>query len=647
MPSVVSELYEFGSFQLDPAERLLLCEGRPVPMTPKAFDMLVALVERSGHLVEKEELMKAVWPDSFVEEGNLCVTVSLLRKALNVNRDGHKYIETVSKRGYRFVAGVKQTRQDIPSPLTIGHIEAPSVIDPRSEGPMPLRSRIEAAPPASFAKTQSRILLTLLAAAVVAGTFFFSRMGATRAGTVSQGAEGAAVRSLAILPFQNLGPNDEYIGLAMADALTTRLGNTGKIVMRPTSAIQKYANSPQDPQAAGREQGVDAVLGGRIQRESDRVRVTVQLIRVRDGVQLWADTFDEKSTNIFAMEDAVSEHVARSIRLQLNGEEKKRIAKRPTDSREAYEAYIRGRYFWNKRTDEGMKKGLAYFREAIALDPTFAQAYVGIADSYATLGLYAALPPKEAFPAAKEAGKKALEMDHSLAEAHATLGFIAFYYDWNGLVAENEFRQAFDNNANYAIAHSWNGENLAAMGRFPEAISEAKLAQENDPLSMSINTNAGWTLFLAGRHGEAMEALKKIIEIDPSFPRALFRLGSAYENRGMYGEAIAELQKAVQLSAGDPYYEGALGHAYAVSGNVSAARRMLDLLKSRSRRQYIPAYAIALIYAGLGEKDNAFLWLGKAYDDRSTSLAYLKVDPVLNSLRSDPRFVGLVQRIAF
>jgi tetratricopeptide (TPR) repeat protein len=224
---------------------------------------------------------------------------------------------------------------------------------------------------------------------------------------------------------------------------------------------------------------------------------------------------------------------------------------------------------------------------------------------------------------------------------------IAFYYDWNGLAAESEFRQAFDKNANYAIAHSWNGETLAALGRFPEAISEAKLAQENDPLSMSINTNAGWTLFLAGRPGEAVEALKKIIEIDPSFPRAHFRLGSAYENGGMYGEAIAELQKAVQLSAGDPYYEGALGHAYAVSGNVRAARRMLALLQSRSRRRYIPAYAIALIYAGLGEKDNAFTWLGKAYDDRSTSLAYLKVDPVLNNLRSDPRFIGLVQRIAF
>jgi TolB-like protein/DNA-binding winged helix-turn-helix (wHTH) protein/lipoprotein NlpI len=603
-------------------------------------------VARSGHLVEKEELMKAVWPDSFVEEGNLCVTVSLLRKALTVGRDGHKYIETVSKRGYRFVAGVKQTRPDGPTPLTIDHMETPAVIDASSAAHLSLRARVEAAP-AAIAKTQSRILVTLASVAVVVGTFFFSRMLTTRGVTVSQGAEETAVKSLAVLPFQNLGPSDEYIGLAMADALTTRLGNTGKIVIRPTSGIEKYANAPQDPQTVGREQGVDAVLGGRIQRESDRVRVTVQLIRVRDGVQLWADTFDDKFTNIFAMEDAVSGHIARSIGLQLNGEEKKRFAKRPTDNREAYEAYIRGRYFWDKRTDEGMKKGLAYFREAIALDPTFAQAYVGIADSYATLGLYAVLPPKEAFPAAKEAGRKALEMDPSLAEAHATLGFVAFYYDWDGRTVDSEFRQAFDKNANYAIGHSWNGEALAAMGRFPEAIHEAKLAQENDPLSMSINTNAGWTLFLAGHKSEAMEALKKIIEIDPNFPRAHFRLGSAYEDRGMYREALAELQKAVQLSAGDPYYEGALGHAYAVSGNVSAARRMLALLKSSSRQRYIPAYAIALIYAGLAEKDNAFFWLEKAREDRSTSLAYLKVDPVLNSLRSHPRFAGLLQNIAF
>jgi DNA-binding winged helix-turn-helix (wHTH) protein/TolB-like protein/Tfp pilus assembly protein PilF len=618
-------------------------------MTPKAFDMLVVLVAKSGHLVDKEELMQTVWPDSFVEEGNLCVTVSLLRKALTIHQDGHKCIETVSKRGYRFVADVKQTRPGIPSPLTVDHSETPAAVDEkiedeRNEVQILLPSRVEVAP--ATTKTQIRIFLAFALAAVIIGTFLLWRMAMTRGLAVNQSEEATTVKSLAVLPFQTLGPSDEYIGLAMADALTTRLGNTGKLVMRPTSAIEKYANAPQDPPAVGKELGVDAVLGGRIQRDRDRVRVTVQLIRVRDGVQLWADTFDDKYTNIFAMEDAVSGHVARSIGLHLNGEERKRFAKRPTDNRDAYEAYIRGRYFWDKRTAEGMRKGLAYFREAIALDPTFAQAYVGVADSYATLGLYAVLPPKEAFPASKEAGKKALEIDPSLAEAHATLGFVAFYYDWDGRAVDSEFRQAFDKNANYAIGHSWNGEALAGMGRFPEAIHEAKLAQENDPLSMSINTNAGWTLFLAGHRGEAIEALKKIIEIDPDFPHAHFRLGTAYEDGGMYGEAIAELQKAVQLSE-DPYYAGALGHAYAASGNVSAARKMLALLKSSSSQRYIPAYAIALVYAGLGEKDNAFIWLGKAREDRSTSLAYMKVDPVLNSLRGDPRFVSLVQHIAF
>jgi DNA-binding winged helix-turn-helix (wHTH) protein/TolB-like protein/lipoprotein NlpI len=646
MPSLVKDLYQFGSFQLDPSERLLLCDGKPVSVTPKAFDTLVFLVARNGHLVEKDELMRAVWPDSFVEEGNLCVTVSLLRKALSVDREEHKYIETVSKRGYRFVAEVKQMREDGPSPVQISHSAQTTMIGSGSDLKAPI-VQIAASP--SVATRSFKLALWMLVGVAIAATFFFARTALIKGTSHEQSSENVAIKSLAVLPFQTLGwKNDnEYMGLAIADALITKLGNTGKILMRPTSAVQKYANAGQDPLAAGREQGVDAVLGGRIQREGDGMRLTVQLIRVRDGVQLWADTFDEKFTNIFAVEDTVSEQVARSIRLQLTGEEKKKFSKRPTENSNAYEAYIKGRYFWNKRTAEGMKKGLAYFRDAIALDPNFAQAYVGIADSYATLGLYAVLPPKEAFPAAKEAGKKALEMDPTLAEAHATLGFIAFYFDWNGLAAENEFRQAFNNNANYAIAHSWNGENLAAMGRFSEAIGEARLAQENDPLSMSINTNAGWTLFLAGRHPEAIEALKQIIEIDPTFPRAHFRLGGAYESEGMYREAVAELQKAVQLSEGDPYYEGALGHAYAVSGKVSAARGVLDLLKTRSEHQYIPAYAIALIYAGLGEKDQAFSWLEKAYDDRSTSLAYLKVDPVLNNLRSDTRFAGLVERVSF
>src|SRR5258708_24090200 len=374
------------------------------------------------------------------------------------------------------------------------------------------------------------------------------------------------IRSLAVLPFQTLGAKgtDEYLGLGMAAALITRLGNTGKIIVRPTSAIQKYAARELSAQAAGQEQGVDAVLDGRIQRESDRVRLTVQLIRVRDGVQLWAETFDKQFTDMFALEDSLSERVAQSIRLKLTGEETRRFTRRSTERPDAYEAYVKGRYFWNKRTDKGLKKGLEYFRQAIALDPAFTEAYVGVADSYAMLGLYAVIPPKEAFPAAKAAAKRALEMDDGLAEAHASLGLIHFYYDWNFTDPANELRRALADNPNYAMAHSWYGENLAAMGRYPEAIAETQRALEDDPLSLIIGSNAGWTLSLAGKGDQAIEILKKSIEIDPSFPRTHFRLGRAYEQKKSYDLAISELQQAVNLSPVDSCYKGSLGHAYAI-----------------------------------------------------------------------------------
>jgi tetratricopeptide (TPR) repeat protein len=290
---------------------------------------------------------------------------------------------------------------------------------------------------------------------------------------------------------------------------------------------------------------------------------------------------------------------------------------------------------------------LEYFRQAITLDPTFAEAYVGVADSYATLGLYALLPPKEAFPAAKEAAKRALEMDDGLAEAHATLGFIYFYYDWNGVDAANEFHRALAENPNYAMAHSWYAETLAAMGRYPEAVAEAQRALEDDPLSLIIGSNAGWTLCLAGKHDQGVEALKKTIEIDPSFPRTHFRLGRAYEQQRLYELAVSELEQAVSLSGGDAYYKGSLGHAYAMSGNATQARQVLQGLEGRSRQEYVPAYAIALVYAGLGDDDQTISWLRKAYEDRSTAMVFLKSDPELSGLHSDPRFEQLSRRVNF
>ena len=644
MHTSVKHLYEFGPFQLDPPERLLLCDGHPVPIPPKAFDLLVYLVERGGHLVEKDELLKTIWRGSIVEEGNLSVTVSFLRKALNDDRGLHKYIETVSKRGYRFVAEVRRVGE--PELMaTLIHADDPGGAG--QEGP----GKVQVSPVAfkAPAVTPETTLRWKILPAVVALAVFLIlvRMAVRRGANPAQ--EAATLRSLAVLPFQTLGAKgaDEYLGLGMADALITKLGNTGKIIVRPTSAIQKYAEKELSPQVAGLEQGVDAVLDGRIQRASDRVRLTVQLIRVRDGVQLWGESFDKEFTDIFALEDSLSERVAQSIRLKLTGEETRRFIKRSTERPDAYEAYVKGRYFWNKRTEIGMRKGLEYFHQAIALDPTFAEAYVGVADSYGTLGLYAMLPPKEAFPAAKEAAKRALEMDDGLAEAHASLGFIHFYYDWNATDAIAEFRRALADNPNYAMAHSWYSENLAAMGRFQESVAEAQHAMEDDPLSLIIGSNAGWTLSLAGKSDEAIEVLKKAIDIDPGFPRTHFRLGRAYAQKKSYELAIAELERAVNLSTGDACYKGSLGYVYAISGRENQARKVLQDLESRLGQPYVPSYAIALVYAGLGENDHAMSWLQRAFDDRSTSMVYLKLDPELSSLHSDPRFEQLSHRINF
>jgi DNA-binding winged helix-turn-helix (wHTH) protein/TolB-like protein/Tfp pilus assembly protein PilF len=640
MPMDTKHLYQFGPFELNPAERLLFFEGRPVPVTPKAFDMLVVLVERSGHLCQKEELMKALWPDSFVEEGNLSVTVSSLRKVLGDDRGHQRYIETVSKSGYRFAATVNHVIQETQPEARIEEL-------PKRQPTTPSAAPVTLTPLISKFRGPLIWRLTTLVGVVVIATLFMARIVRVKGGNTAPPVGTPKVQSLAVLPFQTVDgkSGDEYVGIAMADALITKLGNTNKIVTRPTSAIQKYAGRQHDFRAAGVEQGVDAVLDGRIQRDGDRVRLTVQLTRVRDGMQLWAEAFDETSTDVFTLEDEFSDRVARAICLKLTGEQTGQLAKLSTKNTDAYQAYIRGRYFWNRRTETALTTGLRYFREAVRLDPNFAEAYAGVADSYALLGLYGLLPPKEAFPPAEEAAKKALDMNDGLAEAHATLGFVYFYYAWNGLAAEREFRRALDSNPNYAMAHSWNGQDLATMDRMSEALAETELAQQDDPLSLIVSSNAGLIFLVAGRYEQAIETLNKALEIDPTFPRAHFRLGNVYEKEGMPEKAISEFEQAVRLSGGDSSYQGALGHAYAVAGNVQQARKILDLLKKRSRQQYVPAYAIALIYAGLKDKDQAFEWLDKAYNDRSASMALLKVDPALNSLHSDARFTELARRV--
>jgi DNA-binding winged helix-turn-helix (wHTH) protein/TolB-like protein/Flp pilus assembly protein TadD len=649
MSQIGNHLYEFGNFRLDPCRRLLLRSGARVPVTPKAFDLLVVLVEHHGKLLHRDTLLELVWRDASVEEGNLSVCICHLRKVLGDDLGKHEFIETVSKRGYRFVAPVAVRSFSVdPVPLQEQKLQ-PS--EPSMPGDLP-RS-LDAVVPSELRgtiriKTGVLVLQSLVCAAVALISLLGVHWAVTKLGPHAA-ANAAPVTSLAVLPFETVGISDadEFVGLGTTDALITRLGHTAKIRVQATSAIEKYRNLSLSPRAAGKEQGVDAILAGKIEREGDQVRLTVQMIRVRDGSQLWADTFSEKFTNAFTLEDEVSERVAHSIGVRILGEDNKQPPERSAEKTEANQAYLKGRYFWNKRTAESVQKGLQYFREAIRLDPHFAEAYEGVADSYAILGLYSVMPPDKAYPAARDAAQKALQMNDSLAGPHATLGLIYLYYDWNGQRAHDEFTRAIKADPNCVIAHSWSGENLAAMGRFSEAVAEAKLAIDEDPLSPIINTNTGWTYYLAGRYEEATDLLIKAVELDPAFPRTHFRLGIVYEKRGMYNLAIVELKQAVQLSGGDVYYESALGHAYAASGRTVAARQILSSLAKQARHQYVPGFAIALVYAGLNENNAAFEWLDKASNDHSTSMAYLKVDPELSGLRSDSRFADVARRVSF
>ena len=619
-------LYEFGPFRVDPAERLLLRGSLPVSVTTKAFDTLLFLVQRHNHLVEKSELLQAVWTDSFVEESNLAVTISMLRKALGDEGAERKYIQTVAKRGYRFIGDVREVMPEPPQVL-------PTTATPVSLEPENRRRR------------RLALLVSILAAAgivILAATIFVMRSRSSHA-TAS-----TAIKSLAVLPFQALNPGatPDYLGLGIADAVITKLGSTGEIVVRSTTAVTKYQHDQDDPLAMGREQKVDAILSGHIEALPNRLRVNVQLVRVADGSVLWADTFEQGAQHIFDLEDEVARGAAQAMAVRLSGGARMRLARRETRNSGAYELYLEGRYFWSKASEGGVRQSIDLFRQATEEDPQYAQAYAGLADAYEFLGVLDLKPEGEAFQGAREAALKALQLDDSLAEAHTSLGMISFYYDWDWPQAEKEFRRAIALNPNYPVAHDWYALRLAALGHSQEAIDEMLRAEELDPLSFLVNTHVGRVNFLARRYDQAIEAYHKVIELEPGFERARMRLGMVYAAQGDYARAIREFQEARQLSAPDiSYLDGLEGYADALSGDKAGARRLLAQLIERSHTEPVPAYSMALIHIGLGERDSALAWLERSYEERSTYMIYAKVDPLLDPVRSDPRFARLLQKM--
>ncbi len=576
---------DFGPFRVDTQRFLLLKEGEPTAIPPKVFETLLFLVQNRGRTVKKDELISSIWPDSFVEESNLAQNVFVLRKILGDERKYPRYIVTIPGTGYRFVAPVRQiTEEDYGSE----HTDADKT----------------RAPP-----------------------------------------EGEPVLSIAVLPFRSLAPeeHDSFLGIGLADALVTRLSSLKQVRVRPTTSVLRYRDMKDDPLSVGREMNVDSLLAGVFQREGDQIRVSVQFVRVGDGATLWAAHFDECFTNIFSIQDSISEQVVRALALELSGEERRQLKKNYTDSTDAFQLFIKGRYFWNQRTVEGLLKAIEFAQQALTIDPTYAPAYVGLADSYNLLAGHGGRAPRDTFPRAKAAALRALEIDEALPEAYASMGFLNYRFEWDWSEAEANFLRAIELKPNYPTAHHWYGESLAATERFEESLIALSRSQEFDPLSLPINTDLAQTLFFARRFEECEAQLRKTLEMDRDFIRAHIILGAALAQMHRFKEAAAALKKAVKLSGGNPFAVSGLGCVYALWGNEEKARQTLEELNRLS--PHVAGYNSAVIYTALGEIEAALSRLEQAVDHKDVWLVWLKVDPRLDPLRKHRRFLKLLQSV--
>ena len=631
-------IYAFGDFRLDVSKRLLLRGGKTVSLTPKVFDTLVYLVKHNGDVLSKDDLMLAVWPDTVVEENNLGQNISKLRSVLGETHGDHRWIVTLPGRGYRFVADVK--------PLASGEKSSPEGAG--LPGPVPEQNP-SAAPASSLPKQAASgfsvhlrrlVLAGLLAGLLTVGAVYFLR-------SRNSASAHPTLESIAVLPFKPLVPEsrDEALELGMADTLITKLSNGTKIVVRPISSVRRYGGVEQDALAAGRELVVDAVLDGTIQRLGDRIRVTARLVRVSDNKTLWADQFDREFGDIFDVQDSISEKAAAELVPILTGEEKELLARRYTADTEAYELYLKGRFFWYKRTPQATAKAAEYFQRALERDPRYALAYAGIADCYRTLPIMSDVPSRESFPKAKQAALKALAIDNNLAEAHSALGYVEYFFEWDWAAAEKEFRRAIEINPNYPLAHLGYAHLLSTLGRNEDALAEIDRAIKLDPLSPFVGTIKGQILFHARRYSEAIEEVNKALDIEPNFWIGQIVLGRSYERLGQYEQAIKALRMAAESSGGVTEATSLAGYVYAVSGQRQQAEQALQALHVTSETRYVPPYNFALLYQGLGNSDEALKWLEKAYEQRDVHMVFLPVDSKWDSLRNTPHFMDLIKRL--
>jgi len=606
--------FEFGVFRLDGANKRLMRGDEVVALTPKQFDTLQLLVENAPRLVEKDEFLRRLWPKTVVEESALAENVSRLRKALG--DDTQRFIETQPKRGYRFVAPVVRA----------------------GTGPAP--SPALATPPTLRPRRVRWIAIGVLAALAAAATLFIWR-----------GRGGAPIQSIAVLPFASLSadPEQEYFTDGMTDELITELAKLHSIRVISRSSVMRYKRTRKSVQEIARELNVDAIVEGTVSRSSEHIRVTAQVIRATPEEHLWAEHFDHAPGDLVALQEQLAREIAQGIRGQLSAGDRAILNVRHEVNPAAHEAFLKGRYYWARRNEASTRRSIEFFQAAIDADPHYAPAYAGLSDSFITLSLPEALqetlPPDAAYPQARAAALRAIELDGTLGDAHATLAHILFQYDrdWDG--ADREFRRAIELSPNYANAHQWFALSLFWRGHIDEALREARVAHELDPLSLVVNANECFILGGARQFEAAIAQCRRTLELEPDFVLAHYRFGQILMLQSRYAEAIPELRRAVELSGECPRAVAELALALALSGDKPQAAQLLESLQAETGRRYVGHFDLAVVHAALGQQEAALTALEQAVAEHSPSLSLINWSPAFTSLRGLPRFVELQRRI--
>lgn len=649
LPVASTRIVRFGVFEIDLKACELRKHGFRIKLAEQPFQVLAFLLERPGEIVTREELRDRLWPgDTFVDfDHGLNNAVMRVREVLLDSSEHPRYVETVPRRGYRFVAPVEETSVPPSVPATI-ELEGGST-SPASSASKPALAHTISEHPGVPRWFTSRLAGAIAIVVVGLAALLVFTIHARKVATNQANATRST--SLVVLPLENLsGDKDQdYFADGMTDELIANLAKIRSLHVISRSTAMTYKGTRKPLSEIARELNVDAVVEGTVMRVGSRVRITAELVQVSTDHHLWADTYESQMGDVLALQNRVSAAIVNEIRINLTPEERERLAKTPAVAPEAYENYLKGLYYWNKRSDENLTRAIGYFERATQLDPNYALAYAGLSDCYAIISaeIFGTMPASEAAPKARAAAVRALELDPTLAEAQTSLATEKFNYEWDWSGAAQGFERAIGLNPSYATAYQRYSLYLIAMGRAQDSFAQIQKARALDPLSLSINFSLGWRLYMARQYDAAITQLKDTLEMDPSYELPHLVAGQAYEQKGNYAMAIPELRKAVELSRGTPLMVSALAHAYARSGNRAEAEKLLAQLQAKSMNQYVSPYYFAIVCVGLGRIEEALDWLEKAFGDRSNGLVFLKVEPELDDLRSNSRFIALQQKLKF